>query len=73
MANRHLHINHEDRVRLGLESIDEIEIKVGNEKSAILKNVKIKEIQKGVLEVHLDTDDANANLLKTGDEVELIF
>ncbi len=73
MANRHLHINHEDRVRLGLESIDEIEIKVGNEKSAVLKNVKIKEIQKGVLEVHLDTDDANANLLKTGDEVELIF
>lgn len=73
MANRHLHINHEDRVKLGLENIDEISVKVGQEKSAILQNVKIKETPNGVLELHLDTDDANSNLLKTGDEVELIF
>ena len=74
IATRHLHINHEDREKLGLLNIEQISIKVGNDiKSSILNNVFIKETEKGVLEVHLDTDDANGNLLKTGDEVELII
>lgn len=73
IANRHLHLNHSDRIALGLENIDKIKVKVGNEKSAILEDVYIKETPKGVLELHLDTDDANANLLKTGDIGELIY
>lgn len=73
IANRHLHVNYEDRLKLGLANVDEIAVKVGKEKSAILYNVKIKETPNGVLELHLDTDDANSNFLKTGDEVDLIF
>ena len=73
IANRHLHINHEECVALGLENNQKIRIKVGEEKQAILDNVYVKETPKGVMEVHLDTDDANANLLKTGDMVDLIY
>lgn len=73
IANRHLHINHEDRVSLGLENVDKIKVKVGNEKSAILEDVYIKETPKGVLELHLDTDDANGNLIKSGDLANLIY
>ena len=74
IATRHLHLNHSDRERLNLLDKETISIKVGNnEKSAILNNVFVKETENGVLEVHLDTDDANGNLLKTGDEVELIY
>ena len=36
-------------------------------------SVYIKETPTGVLELHLDTDDANANLIKTNDLAELIF
>lgn len=73
IANRHLHINHEERVRLGLENIEKIKVKVGNEKSAVLDSIYIKETPMGVLELHLDTDDANANLLKSNDIAELIY
>ena len=72
IANRHLHINPVDRAELGLENIEKISVKVGNEKSSVLNDVYIKETPNGVLELHLDTDDANANLLKTGDFAEII-
>lgn len=72
IANRHLHINPIDRVKLGLESVEKISVKVGNKKSSILNDVYVKETPSGVLELHLDTDDANANLLKTGDIAEII-
>ena len=69
-----MHINHEDRKKLGLLDVNRISIKVsGLFKSAILNDVFIKETEKGVLEVHLDTDDANANVLKNDDFVELIY
>ena len=73
IANRHLHLNHNDRIKLGLEGVDKISVKVGNEKSAVLNDVYVKETVNGALELHLDTDDANANLLKTGDIVEIIL
>ena len=74
IATRHLHINHADREKLNLLDKEVISIKVGDEiKSAILNNVYVKETPNGVLEVHLDTDDANANLLKNKDQVELIY
>lgn len=73
IANRHLHINHEDRVSLGLENVEKIQVKLGEEKSAILDSVYIKETPNGVLELHLDTDDANSNLVKTNDLADLIY
>lgn len=72
IANRHLHLNHNDRIKLGLDGIDKISVKVGQEKSSVLNDVYVKETLNGALELHLDTDDANANLLKTGDMIELI-
>ena len=73
IANRHLHINHYDRVALGLENIEKVQVKIGKEKSAILDSVYVKETPTGVLELHLDTDDANANLIKNGDEADLVY
>jgi len=73
IANRHLHINHSDRVSLGLENVEKIKVQVGSLKKSILDDVYIKESQNGVMELHLDTDDANSNLLKSGDIAELIY
>ena len=38
----------------------------------MLGDVHIKEVDNGSFELHLDTDDANAFLLKNGDFVEII-
>lgn len=72
IANRHIHINKEDRNRLGLLDVDKVKIEVGNEKRALLYDVYLKESTDAVLECHLDLDDSNANFIKTGDFVEII-
>lgn len=73
IATRHIHINYSDRVKFGLQNIDKVSVRVGSEKSSILEDVFIKQTSNGVFEMHLDTDDANANLLKTGDVGEIII
>ncbi len=72
LANRHIHIDHQDRVRLGLLNVSKVKVKVEGEKGGILDNVYIKEQEPSYFELHLDTDDANSHGLKNGDEVEII-
>ena len=73
IANRHIHINHEDREKFGLLNVDKVSVKVVSDKGAVLENVYIKESENGVFEMHLDTDDANACLLKNGDIGKIIL
>ena len=67
IAARHIHINPVDRVKYGLQDVKSVSVRVGSEKSSIIENVFIKETEIGVFELHIDTDDANACLLKNGD------
>lgn len=73
IAQRHIHINYDDRKRLGLLNIDKVKVKLGNEKTAILNDVYLKEDPNGVLECHIDTDDANANFVNNGDLADIII
>ena len=72
LATRHIHITNKQVVEYGLEGVSEVSVKIDGKKSGILKNVKLKISDKYALELHLDTDDANAFLLKTNDELEVI-
>lgn len=65
IANRHIHVplNNE----YGLSDGDVVRVKVSGEKGGIMDNVRVKSKDGYVLEFHIDTDDANAHLLKTGD------
>lgn len=72
IATRHLHINKEDREKYGLIGINKVKVKIDSEKSTIFEDVYVKENPNYVLELHLDTDDGNGALAKTGDEVEII-
>ncbi len=72
LATRHIHMTKNDRLALHLEDKDEVSIELGGKKGAILQHVKIKEGENYFLECHLDTDDANATLAKTGDRVKII-
>lgn len=71
IANRHIHINKEDRKRLNLVK-PYYKVKTTGDKASILDKVYIKEGESFNFELHLDTDDANANLLKSGDYVSII-
>ena len=73
IAERHIHINPVDREKYGLKEKNQVSIRIGKEKSAILHNVFLKESPDGVLECHLDTDDANANFVKTQDIADIII
>lgn len=73
LATRHIHMTKNDRIALNLEDKDEVSIEIQGEKGAILHHVKIKEGQNYALECHLDTDDANALLAKTGDFIKIIY
>ncbi len=73
IANRHLHINPTQRKELGLVGIEKISAKVVSEKTTLFEDVFIKESEDFTLELHLDTDDGNGSLAKTGDEIEIFI
>lgn len=66
IPNRHIHINKQDRKRFHLEDTNEVNVYFEGEKATTFHNVKLKKLEDAVLELHLDTDDANGALLKTG-------
>ncbi len=72
IATRHIHINQEDVKKHNLDPNKLYKVKINTEKGAILENIHLKVTENAVLELHLDTDDANACLLAQKDEVELI-
>jgi putative phosphotransacetylase len=72
IPNRHLHMSNRDLFKLGFENNELIQIKIKGEKGGILDNVYIKAKDNYALELHLDTDDANAHLVSTGDICEVI-
>ncbi len=71
IAQRHIHITNKEKEELGLFN-SPCKIKINNEKGGILDNVYLKVSDNYVFELHLDNDDANANLLKQNDIVEII-
>lgn len=68
---RHIHITKKQREEYGLLN-DTYSIKVTGEKGGVFDNVTISESEKSYFELHIDTDDANAFLINSGDEVEII-
>jgi putative phosphotransacetylase len=72
IPNRHLHMSMRDLFKLGFENNEVVKVKIKGEKGGILDNVYIKAQDDYVLELHLDTDDANAHLVHTGDICEVV-
>lgn len=71
-ANRHIHITKELRKAFGYNDISEVMIYVNGEKGGFMDHVYFKESEDAVFELHIDTDDANAFMLKNGDFVDII-
>ncbi|MGE5455878.1 MAG: phosphate propanoyltransferase [Ignavibacteriales bacterium] len=72
IANRHIHITDEEIEKYGLVGKTKVRVKVDGPKGGILDNVMLKKSNNYIFELHIDTDDANAHLIKQGDIVEII-
>lgn len=72
IAARHIHILPEQIKQYKLEGKETVSVKLGGEKGGIIDNVYLKESEESYFELHLDTDDANAHLVKNGDIAEIL-
>lgn len=71
IAERHIHMSNQMALENNYKDDQKVYIKINSEKPGIII-AEIKISDEAFLELHLDTDDANAFLLKSGDEVEIL-
>lgn len=73
VAMRHLHISTDEARIFNVNDGDNVSVrKVGN-RDIVLGNVTVRCGSTHRLEVHIDTDEANAGVIKTGDLLELLY
>ncbi len=68
VARRHLHLTSADARRLGVEDRGEIEVALDTPRGTVLRHVALRVDDGAVLELHLDTDEANAAGLRGAGE-----
>jgi putative phosphotransacetylase len=71
-ANRHVHINPQDAERLEVKDDGIVKVRVSGVRAITFENVQIRVSDKFLLQMHLDTDDANAAGVKCGESAELV-
>ena len=72
IAMRHIHMSPADAAAAGVHDGDIVSVKADNERGTIFNHVKIRVNDSFTLEMHIDTDEANASKIKTGDKVTIL-
>ena len=72
VAMRHIHMSPADARAAGLSDGDIVSVKADNARGTIFNQVKIRVADSFTLEMHIDTDEANACSIKTGDTVSIV-
>lgn len=72
VAARHIHMAPSDASACGVKDGDYVRVKVDNERGTIFDKVKIRVDESFTLEMHIDTDEANASEIKCGDKVAIL-
>lgn len=73
IAARHLHFTDEQAQAYGVHNGQVLSVRVTGQRPCLLENVVCRVGAAHELEVHIDTDEANACALSNGDLVELVF
>ncbi len=72
IANRHIHMSLEDGERFGVKDNDYVTVDAEGERRTRFFDVQVRVSDKFRLEMHLDTDDANAAALGNGSRVKIV-
>ena len=72
IADRHLHMSEGEAVAFGLKDGDHVRIQVDGVKPGVLGNVLVRAGKGHSLDLHIDTDDGNAFLLRQGQLVTVL-
>ena len=72
VAKRHIHMSPKDAAATGLHDGDVVSVKADNERGTVFNHVQIRVDESFTLEMHIDTDEANAAKIATGDTVRII-
>ncbi len=72
VAMRHIHMSPADAAAAGVHDGDMVSVKAENERGTVFNHVKIRVNESFTLEMHIDTDEANASKIKTGDRVTIV-
>ena len=71
IAQRHIHMTEADAEAFQVKDKDIVSVKVDGERALTFDNVLIRVRNDFVLEMHIDTDEANAAALSNGQMVEV--
>jgi len=71
-STRHIHMGPAEAERLKIEPDDVFKVRVPGERALIFENVFPKIKEGTLLQMHIDTDDANAADLHGGESIEII-
>ncbi len=72
-AWRHIHMDPADAAAFGVQDGDQVRVRChGDTRPLTFENVIIRVYPGWLLEIHLDTDEANAAMLDNGDSVEIL-
>ena len=72
VAMRHIHMSPKDAMAAGVKDGDIVSVKADNDRGTIFNHVKIRVDESFTLEMHIDTDEANASQISQGDTVTII-
>lgn len=73
VARRHIHMSPKDAQDAGVKNNDKVSVRVQNERAVIFDEVLVRVDNSFTLEMHIDTDEANAAKISTGDSVKLFI
>ena len=72
IAMRHIHMSPADAAAAGVHDGDIVSVKADNQRGTIFNQVKIRVHDSFTLEMHIDTDEANASGICTGQKVTIL-
>jgi len=72
IAARHIHMSPADASKAGVKDGDYVSVSVDNERGTTFDKVKIRVDESFTLEMHIDTDEANASEIKQDDLVTIV-
>ncbi len=72
IANRHIHMSEEEGAQFGLKDGDYVTVEVSGERRTTFYDVQVRVNKAFRLEMHIDTDDANAAGIGNGTKVKVI-